>query len=759
MRPFLSYLLLLFGLFFFPSGLCRAQDGGFISLSLSNGKVNARIPLDLMGKRIYLASVIEQTSDAGEGVSGQMSDNCLPLEFAFDGSELTIRYLVKPSLVDLSGEIPSAIGKSSLVPDWKQFKASLSSDKSAVEADLTELFADHFNILHVFPVSAYNSQGGMVMRKHTVVREKSSVLAVENRENSAEVVSDMFFKMDGYVYGMMKVAGDFSVRAIVRKMLFAATEESCGEMLESVPEIEDLTLSSNVLQDSFSPVLEKRYACRHSLDSTGHLVFHIDVPSVWEPYVREGVLVWNTAFEKAGRGDVLQVRDAGEAENLSPYDSRIIYAPTGMQEVETNSLRDPFSGEMFSTTICLHENALQKYVSQLRFQTAATNPAVRVPQVADSVAGSVLKLLVMQAVGKSLGLVRNPAASSSYPVDSLCSVSFTRNYGIVSSVMENPVFNFVASSEDVARGVLLVQNRPGPLDEVSIAWLYGDESVRKKALERLRNDEYLRPKAPSLKSGTLPDGLSSPYSANRDLGDDAFLSFEKYSVNQKAFFPQAVDLFSGNDPDLSLTAETLKGIADEYATKVVHLCSFAGGCQTVDGTVLPLPASLQRKGVRKTIEALRDMDWFRFPKERLLPYGTVEFIADVYRTNIFNTLLGRYEKVQLCASLDCQSQDSPVSGNLFPTGYSTKDFVTDIYLGIFPERLPPGGLESYRMNWQLAFVEFLAGKSASDSCCRETLLRIRNNAIAMKCRPGTDSANHYAYLRFITDKALNIENN
>ena len=145
------------------------------------------------------------------------------------------------------------------------------------------------------------------------------------------------------------------------------------------------------------------------------------------------------------------------------------------------------------------------------------------------------------------------------------------------------------------------------------------------------------------------------------------------------------------------------------------------------------------------------MDWFRFPKERLLPYGTVEFIADVYRTNIFNTLLGRYEKVQLCSDLDASPSVT--------AGYTTKDFVTDIYVCIFPERLPAGGLESYQMNWQLAFVEFLAGKSASDSCCRETLLRIRNNAIAMKCRPGTDSANHYAYLRFITDKALNIENN
>lgn len=749
MRCYLSYFILLCGLIFVPSGLCSAQEGRFVSLKQEGEKIKARIPMDLMGRRIYLASVIEQTTDPGEGVAGQMSDNCLPLEFSFDGSYLTARYLVRPSLVDLSGEIPGALEKSGLTPDWKRFKASLSPDKSAVETDLTELFADHFNILHVFPVSAYNSQGGTVMRKHTLVKEKSSVLSVGNGEKCAEVVCDMFFKMDGYVYGMMKVAGDFSVRAIVRKILFAAGEETCGELLESVPEVEALTLSTNVLPDSFSPVREKKYACRHSLDSLGHIVFHIDVPSRWKPFVREGVLAWNTAFEKAGRGQILQVRDAGADETLSPYDSRIIYAPTGMQEVETNSLRDPVSGEMFSTTICLHDNALQKYVSQLRIQTAATNPAVRVPQVADPVAGSVLKLLVMQAVGKSLGLVRNPAASSSYPVDSLSSPSFTMNCGIVSSVMENPVFNFVASGEDVARGTVLVQNRPGPLDEVSIAWLYGDESVRNKALESLQNNEYFRMKASAPRSGAFPDGLASPYPANRDLGDDAFLSFEKYAANQKAFFSRAVDLFSEVDPDLTLTTETLKGIADEYATKVVHLCSFAGGCQTVDGVAAPLPASQQRMGVKKTVEALRDIDWFKFPPERILPYGTFEFIGDVYRTNIFNTLLGRYEKVKLCSSLDA-----------FPSvagGYTTKDFVQDIFLGIFPERLPRGGLESYEMNWQLVFVEFLAGNSASDPCCRETLLRIRDNVLAVKCPQGTDTENHYSYLKFIIGKIL--ENN
>ena len=59
-------------------------------LDLKDGKVMASIPQSLLGCRLMMATRIEQTSDSGEGVAGQLSDNCIPIVFSVSGKELLI---------------------------------------------------------------------------------------------------------------------------------------------------------------------------------------------------------------------------------------------------------------------------------------------------------------------------------------------------------------------------------------------------------------------------------------------------------------------------------------------------------------------------------------------------------------------------------------------------------------------------------------------------------------------------------------------
>ena len=64
-----------------------------------------------------------------------------------------------------------------------------------------------------------------------------------------------------------------------------------------------------------------------------------------------------------------------------------------------------------------------------------------------------IEYIVAHEVGHTLGLMHNMAASHAFPVDSLRSVTFTRNYGTTPSIMDYARYNYVAQPED--KGVSL----------------------------------------------------------------------------------------------------------------------------------------------------------------------------------------------------------------------------------------------------------------------------------------------------------------
>ena len=179
-------------------------------LELKDGKVIAQIPKSLMGRRLLMASRIEQTSDSGEGLAGQLSDNCIAIVFDVEGNELLVTMPMANTLV-----------KDSASPGvWKRYKVTSFKPDSTAVVDLTDLFKTQYSQLHTFPVKAYNSMGGQVRRVHTLIDDKSKFLSTDVRDGVASVLCDFYYKMDGYVMGVMKIAGDYSVRAQVRKIIF-----------------------------------------------------------------------------------------------------------------------------------------------------------------------------------------------------------------------------------------------------------------------------------------------------------------------------------------------------------------------------------------------------------------------------------------------------------------------------------------------------------------------------------------------------------
>ncbi|MGN1233568.1 MAG: zinc-dependent metalloprotease [Candidatus Cryptobacteroides sp.] len=692
-------------------------------LSLDDGRLIADIPESMIGRKLLFASIIEATSDPGEGVSGQMSDNCLPLMFVVNGEWLDIKFLCAP--YPDTEEIDAPVQA-----DFLRYKIMPGAASNAVKVDLTEFFKDQFSQLYMFPKNSYNSQGGTVMRTHSLIPDQSALVSTEVSDSIASVRCDFSYKMEGYAYGFMKFAGDYSVRVMARKMFFLPAAESELSPLEESPFVGSACVGRTILNQAGGPVRRKSLVSRYRIPERP-LVFYVDslVPDSWKPYVVEGVEAWNRAFESAGLGRTLEALPmTSESLRYSPYCSRIIYATSGMHSVEALTLTDPLSGERISSTICIHDDVIAEYASELKRATAASWPDVRQRNLPDSVTGSIVRLLVMQAVGKCLGLTANYAASSEYPVDSLRSPTFTAKYGLTASVMEAPVFNYIARPQD--SGVKYIQDVVGPYDMYAIGRIYGGIDDAPGKYCGYFNSRFA--------GGPVND----PFVAKGDLGNNHFKAMEYCSENLKDLFSNALDWFAAEGEDYSEVESILKGAADDYAVRIVHLLGYVGGfrsCLSQDGRPVasrkPLPAEMQSRAVSEVIARLRDMDWLDAAGRGTVQYGTVEFIGDVYRTNIFNSLLNRFEDV----SGACRNEGSD---------YTVGMFLRDIKDAVFGESTLRTGLESYEMVWQTAFVEMLAGKTGD---CFSVLNEIKR-LVASKPVKMKGDRSHYEYLSYRLDK-------
>lgn len=720
-RIFLTLVLVMFAVF--PG---RADN--LLGLTLKDGRLMAEIPGSMTGKRLFFASVIESISDPGEGVSGQLSDNCLPIMFNVEGDWLNVKFLYRPYLeVNVADD-----GTPFETADFQRYRISSLSPDGSARVDLTDFFLSHFTNLSIFPKKAYNSQGGTVMRVHKLNASVSSLLSTEVTDSIASVRCDLSFDMDGYVYGMMKVVGDFSVRAVVRKMIFLPQYEDEMPVLEATPYVGTETVPRKGIPSASSPVEEKTVVSRYRVPGR-HLTFHIDplVPDAWKPYVAEGVNAWNRAFEAAGLGKVLETSSMQpDLDEWSPYGSRIIYATSGMHSVDASTLTDPLTGERIGSTICIHDDVIAGYASALKCAAAASWPDLRQRNLPDSITGGIVRLLVMQAVGKCLGFTTNLAASSVYPADSLRSASFTAEYGLAASVMEAPVFNYVARHQD--EGVRYIQDVIGPYDYFAVDRIYGrGKDAPGKYCQYFSSSYEGRP------SG-------DPFVAKGDLGNNHFRTMEYYVSNQKMLFSNALQWFCGTGEDYSGVESLLKEAADNYAVRIVHFLGYVGGYRSYISTGypqvqcrMPLPVGMQSDAVREIVTRLRDMDWLDSAGRGNVQYGTVEFIGDVYRTNIFKSLLGRLDSVE-------------ASARDYGSGYSPSAFLGDLIDEVFGDSKLRTGLRSYEMVWQTDFVESLGERMDRDPACLEALMEIRRKVVGTTV-PESDRS-HYRYIAFMLNR-------
>jgi hypothetical protein len=317
------------------------------------------------------------------------------------------------------------------------------------------------------------------------------------------------------------------------------------------------------------------------------IVFYIDpaTPDRWRPYLKQGIIDWQKAFEEAGFKNAILAKDAPTKEedpDWSPEDARysvIRYFASDIQNAYGPHVSDPRSGEIIESDIGWYHNVMNLLRNWFFIQTAAVNPEARGVNFREETMGRLIRFVSSHEVGHTLGLPHNFASSHAYPVDSLRSATFTKEFGTAPSIMDYARFNYIAQPGDA--NVSLMPD-VGPYDKYSIAWGYRPILEAKTPEEEQPTlDKWILEKQgdPVYRFGRQGNNYD-PSTQSEDLGDDAMKASDYGIKNLKVILPNLSKWTSETDKpfkDYSDLNEMYGQVIGQYNRYMGHIRTNVGG--------------------------------------------------------------------------------------------------------------------------------------------------------------------------------------
>ena len=405
------------------------------------------------------------------------------------------------------------------------------------------------------------------------------------------------------------------------------------------------------------------------------IIFYIEktVPHRFRPYVRQGILEWNKAFEKIGFVDAIEARIQQDYEDWDPEDARYntIRWVVGAGFAIGPSRVNPLTGQILDADILIGESWIRYWQREYstffdeleherdhpmdhssRFQCQLASGLARqmgfmstvlqargltgdADELPDEFIGQALKALTMHEVGHTLGLRHNFKASTIFPLDDLYN---KKDGALLGSVMEYDAVNI--APEGQKQGDYYTATI-GPWDYWVIEYAYKpiDASNSEGELKELGKIAS-RVAAPELSYGT--DGDASWYQyrdldplVNRwDLGADP-LEFAKQRREIVAgLWDKIADRVTKDGRGYQRVRRAFGTLIGEYGYTMFLASRYIGGQYhhrdhrgDENGRLpyVPVPAAKQREALQFLKEYALSDKAFDFPADLLNSLATTRW--------------------------------------------------------------------------------------------------------------------------------------
>ena len=211
------------------------------------------------------------------------------------------------------------------------------------------------------------------------------------------------------------------------------------------------------------------------------LVFYIDTccPSEFVPYIKEGVLAWNAAFEKAGLKNASRVKMA-DSETVLEEQRAVIAYDLSEAGIRTGYTFHPKTGEILSCRVNIGHGFLPKELWRYLLECGTVDERIRKDVFHPDVAGEILRSKMTRAVGSVLGLKENLAGSVAYTAEEVKNVTWLKARGYTASIMDNNPYNYADQKSDKVT-VKDLMPRIGEYDYLAIEWGYREFPASKNA--------------------------------------------------------------------------------------------------------------------------------------------------------------------------------------------------------------------------------------------------------------------------------------
>ncbi len=451
------------------------------------------------------------------------------------------------------------------------------------------------------------------------------------------------------------------------------------------------------------------------VDPVKPIVYYVDpaTPERWRGAVKRGVENWRAVFETAGFSNAIIARDPPTPEedpNWDPEDVRfsvVRWAASLTRNAQGPSTSDPRTGEIIESDIIWYHNHMRSYRNWMMVQTGAANPDARQLPISNELMAEAMEQVITHEIGHAIGLPHNMIASSSYPVDSLRSASFSRRMGVAPTIMDYARQNYIAQPGDGLQPLDFLRH-VGPYDHYVVNWGYrvipgADEpNDELETLDRWVVERADDPMYRYLPQGGL--GVSDPRAQTEDMGDDPVRA-DTYGMNNlRRIVPNLVEWTTKPGEDYTDLAELYGEALTQWQRYVGHVLTVVGGVnvdlKTADqpGAVFDgLPRQRQKDAMawlaREVFEA---PTWLNEPEilERVGPSRGGFARLSARQAGMLNRLLDPRRMGSL-AELETTDDDP----------YPLMEFLDDTRSAVWGDISTVQTIDNYRRALQRAYLE------------------------------------------------------